>query len=710
MATSDDILKDAKEEFSLVEDHESDNRTAAEDDIRFARLEEQWLADIKTQRQKEGRPTLTINKLPAFIRQVVNDSRQNKPQIKVHPQDSGADKETAKVYDGLIRNIQYASNADVAYDTATESAVSGGFGYFRIITEHAYEDTFDLDILIERVGNPFSIYGDPHSTAADSSDWNSAFVVDMQSKAAFERQYPGATQVNWGGADWTDMEAPWLEDEQVMVAEWWTREQYEKEILKLADGTIVSVEDLEKAPQLAEIRFKIGAGYLKIVQQRKAKCWRVKQTILNGAEVLAENPWPGQFIPIVPVYGEEINLKGRRYFRSLIHPAIDAQRMFNVWRSTSMELAALSPRVPFIGPKGAFKSDPNWANANRASIPHLEYDGQVAPQRQPLDVGPAAGALQEALNASDDMKAVIGLYDASLGARSNETSGRAIMARQREGDVSTFHFIDNMARAIRHAGRILIDLIPKIYTQDRIIRVLGEDQQAENIPLGKPTPLKDNKGQPQMQPNPETGQMEPMTKVYDLSAGKYDLTVTTGPSFTTRREEAAFQMTEMIRALPASAPVLGKHLAKNLDWPGADEIAEDLEALAPKPGGGIPPEVQEAIQKGMEELKAKTAELEQLKADKSLEAAKMQGEQQRQQADAAISASKAQSDAQLNAQKISLERMKAEAEAQANSEKMALEAEKLRLEQQKLDIAWFEAETARKVAEKPEPRPAPKAA
>ena len=709
MATDADILKDAKEAFTLAEDTEADNRAEAEDDIEFARLGKQWPAKLLQQRLDERRPALTINKLPSFIRQVVNDARQNKPSISVHPADSNADPETAKIINGLIRNIEYASNADVAYDTATECAVTGGMGYFRVGLDFAHEDSFDLDISINRVANPFSVYGDPHSTAADSSDWNSAFVVEMMPKDAFEKAYPKASKTNWGGDDWSDIKAPWLEDDQIMTAEWWVREEYEKEILRFPDGSVYDMETLQRQPELF---MALQAGAIQ-AQSRKAKCYRVTQHILNGAEVLATNKWPGQFIPIVPVYGDEINLKGKRYFRSLIRDAKDAQRMFNYWRTNATELVALAPRVPWIGPKGSFVTDAKkWATANTVNHPYIEYDPQSAgpPQRQPLDTGPAAGSLQEALNASDDMKAVIGLYDASLGARSNETSGRAIMARQREGDVSTFHFQDNMSRAIRHCGRILIDLIPKVYTRDRVIRVLGEDKKPSIVPLGKPVPVQAPDGQPQMQPNPETGAPEPVMKIYDLAAGKYDLTVTTGPSFTTRREEAAYQMTEMIRAFPAAAPILGPELAKNLDWPGADVIAEKMEAAANPGGGGIPPEVQKQIADGIEELKATKAENEQLKADKSVELTKMQGDQAMAGSKMQMDQAQAEMTARLDAQRLQLEQQKAEADATANAQKMQLEAEKLQLERRKLEIAWFEAQTARMVANKPEPKPAPKAA
>jgi hypothetical protein len=271
------------------------------------------------------------------------------------------------------------------------------------------------------------------------------------------------------------------------------------------------------------------------------------------------------------------------------------------------------------------------------------------PQRIPLDSGPAAGALQEALNASDDMKAVIGLYDASLGARSNETSGRAIMARQREGDVSTFHFTDNLNRAIRHTGRILIDLIPSVYSGERVIRVMGEDGSPENKPLNQEYQKTDPKtGQPMQD---EGG--NPIMAMHDLSAGKYDLTVTSGPSFTTRREEAAFQMTEMMRALPASAPILGKHLAKNLDWPGADDIAEELEAMG-KPQ--IPPELQQQIEEGQQKLAEQEQTIQQMKADNTADKEKTMGQlalqKQKQDAELQMQRERMEGEFALETQKI----------------------------------------------------------
>jgi len=640
MAESDDILAEGKRLFTLAEEAESDNRKTAEDDITFAREGKQWPSDVAKQREDDERPMLTINKLPAFIRQVVNDARMNKPSVKVHPADSGADPDTAELLDGLIRNIEYTSNADVAYDTAIESAVSGGFGYWRVGVDYSYHDSFDLDLSIKRVANPFSVYGDPNSLEADSSDWMNAFVVERYSKADFEAKYgkDNETYSNWDNSDAFDEEA-WREGNERQVAEWWSRKEEQVKVQQFVDvrsnrpitltaEQLASDEDIQMALQLGLLQFK---------RERDAKLFKVKQRIMSGSEVINARDWPGCYIPIIPVYGDEINIKGKRLFRSLIHPAIDAQRMFNYWRTTSTELVALSPRVPFIGPEGTFDNDPNWQTANTRSHPYLEYvDKGQAPQRQSLDSGPAAGALQEALNASDDMKAILGIYDASLGARSNETSGRAIMARQREGDVSTFHFIDNLSRAIRHTGRILIDLIPHVYSGERIVRVMGEDGTPEAKTVNAPYPKVDPKtgqpvtqpvmgpnGQPEMDPTTQQPLTEPVLALHDLSAGKYDVTVTTGPSFTTRREEAAFQMTEIMRALPMSAPIVGKHLAKNMDWPGADDIAEELDQIG-KPQ--VPPEMQQMIEEGKAEIARLTEENQSLKMDRSIDQAKLQAD------------------------------------------------------------------------------------
>jgi hypothetical protein len=484
--------------------------------------------------------------LPAYIRQVVNDARQNKPAIKCHPVDEKSDQETATILNGLIRNIEYTSDADVAYDTALEAAVTSGFGYWRVNIEYTHDDTFERDLIIERINNAFSVYGDPDSTAADSSDWNYCFVTEMITKEEFSRRWKDNKPVDWSVSGYKALSSPWFDDENVLVCEYWIREPITRSIFQLSDGSTIDATVFDQSKDI------FSALNLTIVQQRDVLSHRVVQYLMTGAEVLERNVWAGRYIPIVPVYGDEVNVEGVRYFRSLIRDAKDSQMMFNYWRTTATEIMALSPKAPFIGRKGSFNSDiDKWSTANTTNHAFIEYDGQEPPQRQAMPQ-PATGMLQEAVNASEDIKAIIGIFDPALGKPNNETSGKAILARQRESDTSTFHFIDNLNRAIRHTGRILVDLIPSVYNSQRIIRILGDDKKPQNIPIGQPTI------------NPQG-----IERIYDLTVGKYDVTVESGASFTTKREEAANQMLEFMRIMPQSAPMIADLLAKNLDWAGA---------------------------------------------------------------------------------------------------------------------------------------------
>ena len=657
MADDDDIIEEAKAAFERCDENESDNRENALADLKFGRMGEQWKEVDEEQRSQEGRPSLTVNRMPTFIRQIVNDARLNKPSIKVHPVDDKGDPETAEILNGIIRNIEVQSKADIAYDTAIDSAVSNGFGYFRIDIEYARDDSFEQDIVINRIANPLTVYGDPASTAADSSDWNVAFVTEMMRKDLFEAEYPDAEAVDWEALRADDNARLWFESDGVRLAEYWVRDEITRTLLRLSSGEVMYEDDFSPNQE-----FFAQAG-ITVEADRQVPSHKVVQHLITGAEVLETTEWVGRYIPIVPVYGDEVNVEGRRYFQSLIHFAKDSQRMYNYWRTAATELVALAPKAPFIGPEGAFDDDPRWATANTQSHAYLEYSGQIPPQRQPF-AGVPAGALQEALNASDDMKNTMGLYDASLGARSNETSGVAIKARQREGDISTFHFQDNMTRAIRHGGLIVLDLIPHIYSEPRIMRIMGEDETPENVPINQPIPQM-IQGQPQLD---EQGQ--PVTKAYDLTVGKYDVTVKAGPSFTTRREEAANQMIEMVRAFPQAAPIMGDILADSLDWPRADEIAKRLKTLLPPnlqgEEDGPDPQVlamQQQMQEGLKAYQQMGQELEALKASKAIEAEKLKIDQMKAQADVA---------------KVDIEKFKAETDrfaAEAEARKDIAEAQ-----------------------------------
>jgi hypothetical protein len=498
-------------------------------------------------------------------------------------------------------------------------AATMGFGYMLVRVDYTCEDSFDQDIMLERVSNPFSVYGDPDSTAATSIDWNRAFIADWYSKARFT-----AKGWNWKDIRPTSFESDgkedlWYDGQRVRVAEYWTRSEVDTELVRLSDGKIMQADEVEKIKDL------LSAQGIGIEGTRPTKTYKVKQHIITGQEVLETNDWLGKYIPIVPMYGEEWNINGKRYFISLVRRAKDPQRMFNYWRTASTELVALAPKAPFVGAVGAFVTDAaKWDTANVKSHPYMEYDpvpGEPPPQRQAF-AGVPAGALQEALNASDDMKSIMGIYDASLGAKSNETSGRAIMARQREGDTSTFNFIDNRNRCVEHVGRIIVNLIPQVYTVPRIMRAMKEDGTTYDVPVNQPVvaqPQEKPDQPPQYQPAPE--HIEGMTQIFDLTVGKYDVVVEAGPSFTTRREETAEQMMEFIRVFPQAAPLIGDLLAKNLDWPGAEQVAERLRAmLPPQAAGQVPPIVQQ-MQQALQQQGQQLQELQAALKDKSVEAA-----------------------------------------------------------------------------------------
>lgn len=585
--SKDDILADMRAFKRDCEQADGHNREAAQDDLRFLEGEGQWDARVKAGREADGRPCLTINKLPQYVNQVSNDIRQNRPSIKVSPVDSTSDPAKAEILEGLIRNIEYTSKADQAYDTAGFYAVACGMGFITVETCYADDDAFEQDIRICRVRNPMTVFLDPSAKEADASDMRQALVTSLMTLKAFKKKYPNAAATSSvDGEEWAD----WYTGTDVRLAEYWTREEVARPVVLLKDGTVV---DEDKAPP-----------GIPVVSRRNATRWKVTYRLCAGSEVLEEKEWPGKYIPIVPVCGEEIDINGKVYRRGLIRNAKDSQRMYNYWRTTATELVALAPKAPvLLTDKQIEGKEQDWATANAQPRPYLTYNSDPsAPMPQRLE--PASvpqGVFTEAQVSVDDMKSVTGIYDASLGARGNETSGRAIMARQREGDNATFVYPDNVARAIAQVGRIVIDLIPKIYDTERVVRVLGEDGAEELIKVNQAS---------------INGVMN------DLTTGKYDITVQSGPSYATRRLEAADTMMQFVQAQPGLAQIIGDLIAKNMDWPGADKIAQRLRAMLPEPikaleqeeAPQIPPQVQQMIEHGMAKMEQMAAQIQELTA------------------------------------------------------------------------------------------------
>jgi hypothetical protein len=581
----EELLKQAKTRFREAEEAEREIRAEAVTDLRFV-AGDQWNEHLRREREAARRPALTINKLPTFVQQVVNDGRQNKPAIKISPVDNGADKDTAEIMQGLVRHIEYNSDADLAYQNAFEYSVSCGFGAFRILTDYCDEKSFDLEIRIEPIADPFCVYCDPLAKRADRADARYCFIVERMSLDEFKQRWPkseAASSNFWGGE--YDRAEGWITDNSVQVAEYWHIEPRKRKLLALEpDGELIFEDELDETHE--------GRA---IAKEREVATMQVKCAKLNGAEVLEEDEWPGQYIPIVQVFGKELWVEGKRKLFSLIRFARDPQQLYNFYKTAQAEAVGLAPRAPFIGVEGQFEGhEDKWQSANVVNYAYLEYrpvsiNGEPAPAPQRNIYEPPIQALSiGALQSADDIKATTGIHDASLGAQSNETSGIAIQQRQREGDAANFHFLDNLARAQRHVGRILLDLIPRIYDTNRWVRILGEDQSQKIVKVNEA--YQDENGR---------------DREYHLSAGKYDVTVSTGPSYATRRQEAFAMLTEFARAWPQLFQVAGDIVFRNSDIPGSDELADRIKkTLPPELAGGddddapqqLPPQVQAQMQ------------------------------------------------------------------------------------------------------------------
>ena len=563
----DDILLLARHRFKRAVEADRENLAEAHDDLKF-RVGEQWPEDVKRERESDGRPVLTINRIPQFIRGVTGDIRINRPAIRVRPVDDKSDPALARVLTGLIRHIEQVSQAQTAYTTAADSAAACGIGHFRIVSEYSDDDGFEQDIRIRRILNPFSVAWDPDAEALTREDAKYCFVTTRVPLDEFKERWPDARTSDFDSSDYDrDYLGDWWDGEGVRVAEYWCKKAVVKTLHMMTDGKVLDDAGLAKAKAEAA---EEGTDTPEVKRTREARTHEIVQYILNGVEVI-EGPvkWPGRHIPIVTVCGEEVHIGDRTVRSGVIRYAKDAQRLYNYMRSTAVETGALQPKAPFIATPNQIKGhETQWREANRRNVPYLLYnpDRQAldAPQRQ-LPAPIAVGFEQEAAIAADDMKATTGIYDASLGQRSNETSGKAILARQREGDVSTFVYADNLAKAIAHAGRILVDVIPRIYDTERVVRVLGEDDTDRFVRVNAAamTP-----GGPRV--------------LNDLAAGKYDVTVSTGPSYSTKRAEAAESMMQFVRAVPGAAALIADLVAKSMDWPGAEQIAERLKRALPR--------------------------------------------------------------------------------------------------------------------------------
>jgi hypothetical protein len=696
-----DILKEAKQRLTAAWEYDRENREEAIKDLRFLALD-QWPQSVRDQREKDGRPVLTLDHLNQFKNQVVNDIRQAKIALRAVGVDSKSDPDLAELMTGLMRDVQYQSNAPYVYAQAADGQVSCGIGHFRFTTEYCDDSVYDQEIKIKCIPYPLAVYWDPASYSRDRSDANWCFVVDFIPTMTFEERYPKAKKV--------DVDTPrdedgthglyWSNNDGVLVAEYWKKTPAKRRLAALEDGSTYDITDMSEE-ELALMPA--------IVKEREVDGHKVEQFLITGAEVLeGPNDWAGKHIPIVPVIGDEIHLETSCVRKSLIRGARDGQQLYNYWRSAAAELIALAPKSKWlVTTKQIAEFKNQWDTANVSPTPYIQYkpDSEV-PEGKPQRIAPPeppTAIWQEAALIIDDLKAATGIYDASLGAKGNETSGVAIARRQQEGDVSNFHFSDNLTRSLEHAGRVMLDLIPRVYDTERQVRLMGDDEAHSYQTINQM--FMGMGGEPIL--------------LNDLSKAKFDIRVDIGPSYTTQRLEAATSMLDYARSDPDAMPFMRDLFVKNMDWPGAQQLSERLKKTVPaevlsdsekegmEPQAPPPPDPQVVAQQQKMQLDQQTAaqklQLEQQKAahEMQVEEARLAMEQRKFELEQSMAAQKLQLEQAATAQKLQIDQQNAaikqqgdqqsrEFEFQRHGDAMQMEREKHQFERDKTEVPEVE--------------------
>jgi hypothetical protein len=599
---ADSRIQEAIDFLKFSNEADTENRQKGLDDLKFS-SGDQWPIEVQNSRHLEARPCLTINKLDAYVRQIVNQMRQSRPRMRAHSMNSEANAKVADIITGIFKHIEVNSDADTAYDTAGEYAVRIGWGYWRVITDYVREDSFDQEIFIRPIDNPFSVYFDPNSIQPDGSDAEKVLITTLMSKDDFRIQYPGADD----GGDFNqrgtgDFDPDWVQKEDIRVAEYFYCERKKTKLLLLSDGTKV-YKDEAPSPEI------LAAAGIMVVGERDTMRKQIKWCKLTGLEILEERDWSGRYIPVVPVYGQQLTVEDKRKKYGLVRNAKDAQRMYNYWQTSLTESIALAPKAKWLLAEGQDEGHENeWAQANIKSMPVLRYkqtdiNGKEAPAPQRLQPEPPpAGVIAAAMSIDKDLQSVVGIFDPSQLPQGN-MSGKAIRGQQQQQDMTNFHYYDNLVRSMKHTGRIILDLIPKIYDRERVLRIIGYDGQPEMVTLNQRT--QDEMG---------------VEKVLnDVTVGEYDVYMDTGPGYQSKRQEAVEAMMPMISTNQELFNLAGDLVFRNMDFPGAEVIADRLAANNPlaqiDEKSEIPPQIQMKLMQAEKQI----ADMQQMIAAMELE-------------------------------------------------------------------------------------------
>jgi len=599
---ADSRIQEAIDFLKFSNEADTENRQKGLDDLKFS-TGDQWPIEVQNSRHLEARPCLTINKLDAYVRQIVNQMRQSRPRMRAHSMNSEANAKVADIITGIFKHIEVNSDADTAYDTAGEYAVRVGWGYWRVITDYVREDSFDQEIYIKPIDNPFSVYFDPNSIQPDGSDAEKVLITTLMSKADFKVQYPDADD----GGDFNqrgtgDFDPDWVQKEDIRVAEYFYVERKKTKLLLLSDGTKV-YKDEAPSPEI------MAAAGIMVVGERETMRKQIKWCKLTGLEILEERDWVGRYIPVVPVYGQMLTVEDKRKKYGLVRNAKDAQRMYNYWQTSLTESIALAPKAKWLLAEGQDEGHENeWAQANIKSMPVLRYkqtdiNGKEAPAPQRLQPEPPpAGVIAAAMSIDKDLQSVVGIFDPSQLPQGN-MSGKAIRGQQMQQDMTNFHYYDNLVRSMKHTGRIILDLIPKIYDRERVLRIIGYDGKPEMVTVNER--VQDEMG---------------VEKVLnDVTVGEYDVYMDTGPGYQSKRQEAVEAMMPMISTNQELFNLAGDLVFRNMDFPGAEVIADRLAANNPlaqiDEKSDIPPQIQMQLMQAQKQI----ADMQQMIAAMELE-------------------------------------------------------------------------------------------
>lgn len=578
-----DPHKQALARYNRALQRERDNMDQAYEDLAFY-AGAQWPQELLARRELEDRPALTFNRLPQFVHQVTGDIRQMRPGVKVVGIDDGADDETAEVLAGMLRYIENRSDASHVYPSAADSQVTCGVGCWRVNIEYADDSTYNKEIAIELVEDPVSVLFDPDAAHPTRKDAMFAFEPVDMTRAAFNEMFPDYSSASLDPLNIKAAPVGWFSEDIVRVAKYWYKVPSTRKLCIGGPSTIDVTDNPQKEAECraqglnivakpgfaVKMRYMTGIGFVKPEDQ--------------DDEIVS---WPGRYIPLVPVFGEETRIGRKRVRWGLVRAMKDPQRLYNFMRSAQAEIVALQPKAPFMGTEKNFRDYEHiWQTANTKAHAYLVYtpdatNGNRPPERVQPPVS-SQGLASEVLSAENDLRNVTGIYQASLGQPSNESSGVAIQKRQQEGDTGTFLYIKNFALGVGHGARVILDLIPHVYDTQRMIRVIGEDGKIDKVTINRPQGL-----QAEHDADSDMAQdMAAMSRIQnDVTVGAYDIHMEMGPSYTTKRSEMRDGMQTFMQTAPNAAPMVLDLFAKAQDWPMAEKIAKRLHHM-------LPPQVQ----------------------------------------------------------------------------------------------------------------------